>query len=47
VPGPTPPTNCSFDKLEHQPAYADASAPAWATAAVTAIAGLHFKEQHG
>lgn len=46
-PSPAPPANGSFDKLEHQPAYQNAAAQAWATAAVTAIVGLHFKEQHG
>jgi hypothetical protein len=47
APSPTPPANSSFNQLAHQPAYQDAAVQAWATAAVTAIAGLHFKEQHG
>jgi hypothetical protein len=46
TPSPTAPTNRSFGKLAHQPAYQDAAIQAWATAAVTAIAGLHFKAQH-
>jgi hypothetical protein len=47
TPSPTVPANRTFDKLAHQPAYQDASVQTWATAAVTAIAGMHFKEQHG
>jgi hypothetical protein len=44
---PAPPANRTFDGLEHQPAYQNGAAKAWATAAITAIAGMYFKEQHG
>lgn len=47
APSPAPPSNKSFDKLAHQPAYANAAAQAWTIQAVTAIAGLYFKDHHG
>jgi hypothetical protein len=46
-PSPGAPANHTFDGLEHQPAYQQAEPQAWATAAITAIAGAWFKEQHG
>jgi hypothetical protein len=47
APSPAPPSNRTFSGLAHQPAYEDKAAQAWTTAAITAIAGVHFKEQHG
>lgn len=44
---PSAPANRTFPKLEHQPAYEDNNVKAWATAAITAIAGLRFKELKG
>lgn len=47
APSPAPPANRGFDGLAHQPAYQQDEVKRWATAAVTAIAGVHFKEHHG
>jgi hypothetical protein len=47
IPSPAAPASRIFDGLAHQPAYEDDAVRTWATAAITAIAGLHFKEQHG
>ncbi len=44
---PAAPSNKTFRKLEHQPAYEDTDVKAWVTAAITAIAGLRFKELKG
>jgi pimeloyl-ACP methyl ester carboxylesterase len=44
---PAAPANKTFRKLEHQPAYEDGDVKKWATAAITAIAGLRFKELKG
>jgi pimeloyl-ACP methyl ester carboxylesterase len=44
---PSAPGHRTFAKLEHQPAYEEASVKTWATAAITAIAGLRFKELKG
>jgi len=44
---PSAPGHRTFPKLEHQPAYEQAPVQTWATAAVTAIAGLRFKEPKG
>jgi len=47
IPSPSSPANRMFDGLAHQPAYEDDAVRTWATAAITAIISLHFKEQHG
>lgn len=47
IPSPAPPASRTFDGLAHQPAYDDDAVRTWATAAITAIIGLHFKELHG
>ncbi len=47
APSPAPPANRTFADLKHQPAYEDPRARAWTIAAITAIAGIHFKEHHG
>ena len=47
TPSPSAPANRTFDGLAHQPAYEDGEVRTWATAAITAIIGLHFKEKHG
>lgn len=46
-PSPAAPANRTFDGLAHQPAYGDGDVRTWATAAITAIIGMHFKELHG
>ena len=47
TPSPSAPANRTFDGLAHQPAYEDGEVRTWATAAITAIIGLYFKETHG
>jgi pimeloyl-ACP methyl ester carboxylesterase len=46
-PPPAPPANRTFPKLAHQPAYENDAVQTWATAAITAIAGLYVKQRHG
>ena len=44
---PAAPNHATFASLKHQPAYEQATVKTWATAAITAIAGLHFKDKKG
>ncbi len=44
---PAPPVNTTFPNLEHQPAYEQDPVQTFATAAITAIAGLRLKEAKG
>ncbi len=47
TPSPAKPDNLTIDKAEHQGAYGNAKAQEFATAAVTAIAGLYYKDRRG